>query len=56
MKVQISVEQLRVLTQILNEACHGIKIVDVEQKIGGSKNKLKSFLDLSISLYRWIEK
>ncbi|NEO56163.1 MAG: hypothetical protein F6K54_25655 [Okeania sp. SIO3B5] len=27
MKIQISVEQLRILTQILSEACHGIKIL-----------------------------
>lgn len=56
MKIQISVEQLRILTQILNEACHGIKISDFENKIGTSKNQLKSFLDLSSNLYRSIEK
>ncbi|MDY7007902.1 MAG: hypothetical protein SWX82_29180 [Cyanobacteriota bacterium] len=56
MKIQISVEQLRILTQFLNEACHGIRILDFENKIGTSEDKLKSFLDLSINLYESIEK
>ncbi|GGA40547.1 hypothetical protein [Okeania sp. KiyG1] len=56
MKVQISVEQLRIFTQILSEACHGIKILDFENKIGTTKNQLKSFLDVSINLYESIEK
>ena len=55
MKVQISVEQLRILTQILSEACHGIKILDFENKIGTTKNQLNYLLNLSSNLYRSIK-
>jgi len=54
-EISISVEQLRILTQILNEACHGIKILDFENQIGTSKNILNYFLDLSFCLYRSIK-
>ncbi len=32
-EISISVEQLRILKQILNEACNGIKLFDFENKI-----------------------
>ncbi|NEQ40946.1 MAG: hypothetical protein F6K40_33925 [Okeania sp. SIO3I5] len=54
-EISISLEQLRILRQILSEACHGIKVFDFENKIGTSKNILNSFLALSFCLYESIE-
>ncbi len=54
-KIQISVEQLRILNNFLNEACNGIKIDDLEKTIGTSRKTLMFFLSLSGQLYRSIE-
>ncbi len=37
-EIKISVEQLRILKQILNEAYNSIKFFDFEKKIGTSRN------------------
>ncbi|MGB3403831.1 MAG: hypothetical protein WBA77_14175 [Microcoleaceae cyanobacterium] len=54
-KIQISVEQLRILNNFLNEVCNGIKIDNFEKAIGTSRNTLKSFLSPTHQLYRSIE-
>ncbi|XZO03393.1 MAG: hypothetical protein ACM65L_06665 [Microcoleus sp.] len=55
-KLPISVEYLRILTQVLNETCHGIRILDFEHKIGTSKDYLKLCLEQSYNLYINLEK
>lgn len=56
MNIEISVEQLRILKQILNEACNGIEILNFEKKIGTSPETLNSFLKLSSDLYKAIKR
>jgi len=51
-QISISVDQLRIIGQILNEACNGIKIFDFENKIGTTRNELRGFLHLISEVYR----
>ena len=53
--IQISVEQLRILVQVLNEVCHGIYISNFKSKIGSNRNSLKSVLRLTKNSYRALE-
>lgn len=54
-KINLSLKQLRIISQILNEACNGIKIINFEDKIGTSKDNLRSFLYLIKDSYKSIK-
>lgn len=53
---QISVEQLRILVQILNEVCNGIFVEDFEVQLGASEEILNTFLRIAGNSYKTIKK
>jgi hypothetical protein len=55
-EIQVSVEDLRILVQILNEACNGIFISNFEAQTKTSEETLNSFLRLTGDSYRAIRK
>lgn len=55
-ELRISVEELRILVQILNEACNGIFISNFEAQTKTSEETLNSFLRLTGDSYKAIRK
>ena len=51
-QVSVSLDQLRIIGQFLNEACNGIRIFYFENQIGTNRNELISFLALVSKVYR----
>lgn len=44
-EIQITINELRALKNSLNEVCHGIKLVDFEEKIGFARETVKILLN-----------
>jgi hypothetical protein len=47
LQIEVSVEELRVLTNALNEVCHGVHIADFEfeTRLGAQRDDVRSLLD-----------